>query len=281
MTLIDSRPSLPSLPSLRQCFFAPALVLCALASLAACQITPQAASVADDEAGTELRAALEQLTLSCEADARELESLRADVTERLVVQSDRLERVGTTLDQVASRMDTLGAQPAKEESSAPVCAKVEPARPQKLVVGRREKVWIEALDMMLAARIDTGAETASLDARNIEEFERNGEAWVRFDIVDPESGEAIAIEREVARFVRIIQSSTDATERRPVIELGIIIGSVRQEAEFTLSNRSHMDFQVLVGRNILRDLMVVDVGQSNIAPPQVPKKTGEASANES
>lgn len=136
----------------------------------------------------------------------------------------------------------------------------------KQVVGRREDVWVEDLQLALPARIDTGAETASLDARNIREFERDGDEWVRFDIVHPETGEPLTLERPVARVVRILQSTSEEAERRAVIELGIVLGEVRQMAEFTLSDRSHLDFQMLVGRNILKDLMVVDVGQSNIAP---------------
>lgn len=66
--------------------------------------------------------------------------------------------------------------------------------------------------------------------------------------------------------VSIVQSNSADSERRPVIKLGITIGNVNQTAEFTLSNRSHLDFQVLVGRNILKDVMVVDVSQENIAP---------------
>ncbi|MEP1596577.1 MAG: RimK/LysX family protein, partial [Halieaceae bacterium] len=52
-----------------------------------------------------------------------------------------------------------------------------------------------------------------------------------------------------------------------VISLGIVLGSIRQQAEFTLSNRSHLDYQVLIGRNILSDVMIVDVSETNIAPP--------------
>ena len=141
----------------------------------------------------------------------------------------------------------------------------------KQLVGRREDVWVEDLQLALTARIDTGAETASLDARNIREFERDGDEWVRFDIVHPETGEPLTLERPVARVVRILQSTSEEAERRAVIELGIVLGEVRQMAEFTLSDRSHLDFQMLVGRNILKDLMVVDVGQSNIAPYRAPE----------
>ena len=43
-------------------------------------------------------------------------------------------------------------------------------RDGKMVVGQLEQVWLPNLELALPARIDTGAETASLDARNIELF---------------------------------------------------------------------------------------------------------------
>ena len=139
-----------------------------------------------------------------------------------------------------------------------------------LLVGELEQVWLQNLQLALPARIDTGAETASLDARNIEIFERDGRRWVRFEILHPESGEPLSMERRLKRMVSILQASTAEPERRPVIKLDLTIGHVSQTAEFTLSDRSHLDYQVLIGRNILQDVMVVDVSKKNIAPLQIP-----------
>ena len=84
------------------------------------------------------------------------------------------------------------------------------------------------------------------------------------------------MERRLKRMVSIIQANTPEAERRPVIKLGITIGHISQTAEFTLSDRSHLDYQVLVGRNILQDVMVVDVSRKNIAPYQLPDAAGVA-----
>jgi hypothetical protein len=144
------------------------------------------------------------------------------------------------------------------------------------MVGQLEQVWLQNLQLALPARIDTGAETASLDARNIELFERNGRRWVRFEIQHPETGDAIQMERKLKRMVAIIQSNTAESERRPVIKLGVTIGHISQTAEFTLSDRSHLDYQLLIGRNILQDVMLVDVSEKNIAPYVIPKNNNSA-----
>jgi len=136
----------------------------------------------------------------------------------------------------------------------------------KLVVGEIESVRFENLGMELRARIDTGAVTSSLHATNIRRFQRDGENWVRFTIDDPETGEPVVLERPRSRRVRIVQVGTEDPSTRPVVELRVSLGNSTQTAEFTLADRSALEFPVLIGRNILRDLMVVDVSKIDAAP---------------
>lgn len=143
----------------------------------------------------------------------------------------------------------------------------------KLVVGAVEKVLITPPGEILSARIDTGAVTSSLDASDVEEFERNGHDWVRFVLINPKTNKEHTLERRVVRNVKIIQAVTDDVEKRPVVELEVTIGNKTQRAEFTLSDRKHMEYPVLIGRNILMDIMVVDVSRSHIIPPSVPEKS--------
>jgi hypothetical protein len=71
----------------------------------------------------------------------------------------------------------------------------------------------------------------------------------------------------VVRNVRIIQAVAENKEQRQVVELQITLGNTTRSAEFTLSDRSHMEFPVLVGRNILMDSMSVDVSKKYISNP--------------
>ncbi len=188
-------------------------------------------------------------------------------SEQLVIQGQKLDALSDAAAEAANAANVAKAPILNtKDLEQSTCIAVE-AEPSKMLVGRHEQVWIEDIQLALPARVDTGAETASLDARNIEMFERNGRRWVRFEILHPDSGEALLLERKLRRTVSIIQSNTSEPERRPVIKLGITIGHVKQSAEFTLSNRSHLDYQMLVGRNILKDVMIVDVSKINIAPP--------------
>lgn len=133
--------------------------------------------------------------------------------------------------------------------------------PDKLMVGRIEKIRLTPPGRIFHARIDSGATTSSLDATDIETFERDEKEWVRFKIEDPEKDTFYTVEKPLSRHVRILQASVTEADRRPVVELQIQIGPIKVVEEFTLVDRKHLDHQVLIGRNILMDLMVVDVAR--------------------
>lgn len=239
------------LPSKR---FSPVPIALLLLSLSACVTnTPKSQ---DDARLQQLVAGMEQC----------LEN-QAVVSTQLIEQQRQLEQQHQQLSALAEPPSVVGVLPASGTSTLVVQDCAEPGNAaSKLLVGELEQVWLSNLSLALPARVDTGAETASLDARDIELFERNGRRWVRFEILHPGTGKPLLVERKLKRMVTILQSNTSEPERRPVIQLGITIGHINQTAEFTLSNRSHLDYQVLIGRNILQDVMVVDVSQKNIAP---------------
>ena len=200
-----------------------------------------------------------------------------DVSRQIEAQQQQTQQSLRDLNStVSSVVNVMPKEATSQTLSVPVdqpekvCTPAVIASGDMLLVGELEQVWLQNLQLALPARIDTGAETASLDARNIEIFERDGRRWVRFEILHPETGEPLPMERRLKRMVSILQASSAQPERRPVIKLDLTIGHISQTAEFTLSDRSHLDYQVLIGRNILQDVMVVDVSKKNIAPLQMP-----------
>jgi hypothetical protein len=147
----------------------------------------------------------------------------------------------------------------------------------KVVVGEKEQFLLMDPGLIYEARVDSGAETSSLDARNVTRFERDGQNWVRFDIPHPSGEGMVTLEREVSRRVRIISASAEDSERRVVVDLQFMIGNHQQEAEFTLTNRENLSHRVLIGRNILRDVMLIDVGKefATTLPNTVLEDTGQ------
>ncbi|BFM06857.1 RimK/LysX family protein [Halioxenophilus aromaticivorans] len=128
------------------------------------------------------------------------------------------------------------------------------------IIGRIEYVDVMSIDMRKKARIDTGAETTSIDASNIVEFERDGRKWVQFTVTDRSSDDMSEVKAPVVRTVRIKQHGVDNV-RRQVVELDLRMGTLRETVEVTLADRERFDYPILIGRNFLRGRAVVDVSQ--------------------
>lgn len=144
---------------------------------------------------------------------------------------------------------------------------------KKLIVGSVEKVHIYPSNLVMNARIDTGAETSSIHADDIVRFERDGQKWVRFTLFDEKTNSPHIIERKVVRGVKILQSSQEeGYERRVIVMLKVTIGDKKELSEFTLTSRNHMKYPILIGRNVLQDLIIVDVSEKYMVPLVVDKE---------
>ena len=135
----------------------------------------------------------------------------------------------------------------------------------KLVIGEIENVNVAPPGQVFMARIDTGAAGTSIHASHIVAFERDGRDWVRFQIDHPSIETPLTIERPVARTVRVKQAGSETAERRLVVKMTITLGSMTEQIDVSLSERATMTYPVLIGRNFLRNLAIVDVSQRLIA----------------
>ncbi|MBN2643665.1 MAG: ATP-dependent zinc protease [Victivallales bacterium] len=129
------------------------------------------------------------------------------------------------------------------------------------IIGEIEPVYVLPLEDAFAARIDTGATTSSIDAANIVEFERDGKSWVSFDVIHRESRKTYSYKKRMVKNINIVRGSEN--EERYVVKMDIKIGNQVLSRNFTLTDRSKFKFQVLIGRNVLSGLAVVDVNQKN------------------
>lgn len=135
----------------------------------------------------------------------------------------------------------------------------------KIMLGATEWLWLKPAGKALRARIDTGAATSSLSTTNIEKFERDGKRWVRFQLIE-EGQPSIEIESRLLRTVKIRQASMEEGERRYVVRLPVQLGEFVEEAEFTLADRANMSYPILLGREFLRDVALVDVAKKYLQP---------------
>jgi len=128
------------------------------------------------------------------------------------------------------------------------------------IVGAVEWLTVEPGDLRLEARIDTGAETTSIHAEQIQLVEKEGKRYVRFLLPDAETGFDQFIELRLRRRVLIKQHSGEP-ERRYVVRMWLTLGELRSRVDVTLSDREDFEYPLLVGRNFLMDAVIVDVSR--------------------
>lgn len=139
----------------------------------------------------------------------------------------------------------------------------------KIVIGALEYVRLVPPNVVLKARIDTGAKTTSIDAREITPFERDGKQWVRFVCVFGKKEHTI--ERKVVKTVQIKRHGAESQDRY-VVKMRVILGDVSQLISVNLSDREEYKYPVLIGRNFLRDFFMVDVAKKyQFKPMSLPK----------
>ena len=142
----------------------------------------------------------------------------------------------------------------------------------KSIFGWVEKVRIDSEELTLRAKLDTGATTSSLNAQNIEHFERDGDEWVRFEVADPKDDKkGIEFERKIERGVKIKRHGGEF-QRRDVVRMGICLGHVYREVEVSLADRKGFNYQVLIGRNFMEGFVVVDPDSTFTADPSCEEK---------
>ncbi len=137
-----------------------------------------------------------------------------------------------------------------------------------VTVGAVEHMTLPDADTVLKARIDTGALTSSIDAREIEFFEKDGQDWVRFRLANS-TGDLISMQEPVTRFVRIKRHGEEP-ERRPVITLNASIGDILVPTQFTLRSRENYEFPALIGARFLEKRALVDVSREYTADTKQP-----------
>lgn len=130
------------------------------------------------------------------------------------------------------------------------------------VIGEAEKVVLEPAGAVLAARVDSGATTASINAQNIELYEKDGKPWVRFSIPIGD-GQTADYDLSVVRTASIKRHGAEPTER-PVVKLLVRLGKSDQPRDFSLTDRSNFEFPVLLGRNFLNNAFLIDVSRKNL-----------------
>ena len=112
------------------------------------------------------------------------------------------------------------------------CAKYK----DHIIIGPMEKITITSngAGKQILARIDTGATKSSIDSKLAAEL-----------MLGP------------IRRTKIVKSAS-GTSLRPMIEGEIELEGKKIKGEFTIADRTHMKYKVLIGRDIIKNGYLVD-----------------------
>lgn len=144
-------------------------------------------------------------------------------------------------------------------------------------IGWRE--WIQLPDLgvdWIKAKIDSGAKTSSLHAFDLEYVNRGGQTFATFTIHPRQRSEAHSCVCEAKVIdLRLVRSSNGEQELRPVIATSLVLLGQSWPIELTLTNRDQMGFRMLLGRQAIRNRMLIDAGRSyySITCPDLDRST--------
>jgi hypothetical protein len=146
---------------------------------------------------------------------------------------------------------------------------------KKEILGWIEKVQVGKSRLELTAKLDTGADTSSLDASRIRRFRgKDGERWVEFRVGEKTTGRRIRFKKPLVR-TAYIKEHKGPSQRRSVVLMEICLGEYLQEVEVTLVDRSGFAYPVLLGRNALEGLAIIDPALTLTTEPRCPVEEEE------
>jgi hypothetical protein len=133
-----------------------------------------------------------------------------------------------------------------------------------IVLGWREWVGLPALGVdRIKVKCDTGARTSSLHAHRIRTFDRDGVSIVEFYMHPVQRQPEPEVLCQLPIYdLRSVASSNGRSEERIVVRTDVSICGQCWPIEITLTNRDEMGFRMLLGREALRERIVVDPASS-------------------
>jgi hypothetical protein len=141
---------------------------------------------------------------------------------------------------------------------------------EKDIFGWAEHVLVGRSRLPMEAKLDTGADTSSIDASRIHRYRtKDKKLWVEFRLTDDDSGRSIRHRKRLVRYA-YIKEHDGPSQKRPVVKMAICLGDHLMEIEVSLVDRSGFAFPVLLGRNALEGRVVVDSELEYTAGPTCP-----------
>ena len=127
----------------------------------------------------------------------------------------------------------------------------------KRIVGWKENAALPDLNVKnVIAKIDTGANLASIDAADIKIVSRDKVKYVKFKVM--KRNNTVRKTSAPLEGYKRIKSSNGDVERRPYIKTTLLMDGITKKIELTLTDRGPMEYTMLIGRKALGRRWVVN-----------------------
>ncbi len=127
--------------------------------------------------------------------------------------------------------------------------------------------WIELISLpqlkipAMKVKIDTGARTSALHVTDLERFVKQGEEFARFQVHPMRRHQQHTVVCEAPIIGdKNVKNSGGQVQVRPVVVTDLTVGGQTWSIQVTLTNRKDMRFKMLLGREAMRQKILVDPG---------------------
>lgn len=147
----------------------------------------------------------------------------------------------------------------------------------------REAGWLQSIRLephgvRVTAKLDTGAKSSAIHATDVELFERAGVERVKFSLFQEhtdQDGTKVTYDLPVEGKVRIKRTSDKSPEERITVRLSFCIDGELMDAEFSLDDRSNLNYPVLLGREFLKHHFTVSSASTFVFSHDCPATADE------
>ncbi len=146
-----------------------------------------------------------------------------------------------------------------------------------IIIGRKDKVDFPELGLFdIDAKIDTGAFTSAIHCHSIKLIDKDGKQKVRFNLLDPSRPSYNNKSFIMPVYCkRKIKNSFGQVEERYIIKTEILLFGELFDIELSLTDRSKMEYPVLLGRKVLSNRFIVNVAQADLSYKQKSRRMEE------
>lgn len=134
-----------------------------------------------------------------------------------------------------------------------------------VTIGWIEHVKLQNKDLLMKAKIDTGADHSSIHASNIEMYERDNIQMVKFT-VENQLGHSAEFNKPLVRIAEIKRKGARSLER-PVVNMNLCIGNTLKSVDVNLADRGNFNYRMLIGRSFLVNQYLVNSARQYTSEP--------------